>query len=607
MAKDSKARTSTTSVSGRRAALAVDAVAPAFAAWCNNMPGLPEGAVQDLLDAVRLLASAYFKLVPASDITSFEPLAFGQAMSAVVHAEAEEDTEFIFVAVRTYLLFLEETKAWTGGPEDLAQVFTLFYDDGEPLFPDIDQPELSEEEELAGLEATSLAQRMEALLRWIGPGAAVTSTGALKLKDIEAAAAAVGVAAKGAKAGAKREQLPGFNLKNMPEDHVPTVKSMYEVPLLAKMWAALEGAGLIGVGATKVWLNPKARILLEPGNPERRMALGIFITAFLTVAVTGEQDWAPWVGQAAAAQIALLYAACQGAGIPAIALTDPESLDAVGLDEYGARLLRERMDELAELGLVSMGETITVPPAVVPSVVALAQSGYADEEDESYGPGFGAAADPFAGPDPFVPAAASRKQSRSVKKDPNAPIYQLKVTLKHLSPPIWRRLLVRSDVTLGDMHRILQASFEWDGSHLHAFQVGGRGEDVYGLSGADALGNEDLDENAYTLGAVLSAEGDSMEYTYDFGDDWEHLVKLERVLPADPKAPVARCTGGRGRGPAEDSGGAWGWANVVEAVNDPKHPEHQEYRDWLGLRRGETFDAKAFDKEAVTTALARLF
>ncbi|WP_449374007.1 hypothetical protein [Arthrobacter psychrolactophilus] len=108
--KGDKARASTTSVSERRAVLAVDAVAPAFAAWCNKMPGLPEGAVEDLLDAVRALASAYFKLVPASNVTSFEPLAFGHAMSAVVATEAEEDTEFIFVAIRTYLLFLEETK-----------------------------------------------------------------------------------------------------------------------------------------------------------------------------------------------------------------------------------------------------------------------------------------------------------------------------------------------------------------------------------------------------------------------------------------------------------------------------------------------------------------
>lgn len=117
--KGSKARVSTTSVSERRAVLAVETVAPAFAAWCNNMPGLPEDAAEDLIDAVGVLASAYFKLVPASDVTSFEPLAFGQAMTAVASAEAEEDTEFIFVAIRTYLQFLEETKRWTGSQEDL--------------------------------------------------------------------------------------------------------------------------------------------------------------------------------------------------------------------------------------------------------------------------------------------------------------------------------------------------------------------------------------------------------------------------------------------------------------------------------------------------------
>ncbi|PYI40182.1 hypothetical protein CVS30_01305 [Arthrobacter psychrolactophilus] len=604
--KGSKARTSTTSVSERRTVLAVDAVAPAFAAWCNNMPGLPEGAVEDLLEAVRALASAYFKLVPASDVTSFEPYAFGQAMAAVVAAEAEEDTEFIFVAIRTYLFFLEETKGWTGSLEDLAEVFTLFYDDGEPTFPGIDQPELTAEEELVGFEATPLVRRTEALLRWIGPGAAVTSTGALKLKDIEAAAAAVGVVARGAKAGVKRGQLP--------EGRIATVKSMYEVPLLAKMWAALEGARLIDVGATRVWLTPSARILLEPGHPQRREMVGSFINHFLAVAVFGEQDWAPWVGQAAAAQISLLYTACTGADIPASALTEPEALKAVGLDDAGAQLLRERMNELSELGLITMGETIAVPPAVIPAVVALVQGGFANDDEDSSGIDldFGAGSEPFSGGlDPFAPpaapAAASRKLPRSAMKNLNAPIYQLKVSLNYLSPPIWRRLLVRSDATLGDMHLILQNSFGWENCHLHAFQVGGRRGVVYGAPDTESYDHEELDENAYTLGGVLPAEGDFMEYTYDFGDNWEHLVKVEKILPADAQAPLARCTGGRGRGPVEDSGGVRGWSTIIECGNDPKHPERERYREWLGLNRGENFDTKAFDKDAVTKVLARLF
>src|SRR6185312_7180490 len=95
------------------------------------------------------------------------------------------------------------------------------------------------------------------------------------------------------------------------------------------------------------------------------------------------------------------------------------------------------------------------------------------------------------GPDPFAPAATpaaskSRKQPRPGTKNPNAPIYQLKVSLNHLSPPIWRRLLVRSDATLGEMHLILQDAFGWENYHLHGFQVGGPGGPVYGVPGPDA-------------------------------------------------------------------------------------------------------------------------
>ena len=84
-----------------------------------------------------------------------------------------------------------------------------------------------------------------------------------------------------------------------------------------------------------------------------------------------------------------------------------------------------------------------------------------------------------------------------------------------------------------------------------------------------------------------------MTYTYDFGDDWVHSIKLEKILASDDgDGQLPRCTAGRGAAPAEDSGGTWGWANIVEAVNDPRHEEHKEYREWLGMLPGETLDPK---------------
>ena len=75
-----------------------------------------------------------------------------------------------------------------------------------------------------------------------------------------------------------------------------------------------------------------------------------------------------------------------------------------------------------------------------------------------------------------------------------------------------------------------------------------------------------------------------LDYLYDFGDGWEHRVVLEKILPlpADGKAPPPRCTGGRRACPPEDCGGPWGYASLLEALADPKHPEHEQMREWVG-------------------------
>lgn len=591
--KGSKARASTTSVSERRAVLAVEAVAPAFAAWCNNMPGLPEGAVEDLIDAVGVLASAYFKLVPASDVTSFEPLALGQAMTAVASAEAEEDTEFIFVAIRTYLQFLEETKGWTGSQEDLGQVFTLFYDDdddgADPGELELPQPP-SADEELAALSGTQLAAHLSSLLQWIGESKSVTSTGALKMVEIEGAAAAVGLVAKGAARNAKRQHIPGFNTESLEPGAPLIVKTMHELPLLSKIWAALEGGGFIDIGSTKVRPTPNAEAILNHGHPAHLAALRGLMANFLSVSVMGEQEWAPWVAPAAEAQAGLLYAAAlAGSTIPVSLLENPDTLENLGLDEFAGRLLRRRMEELEELGVVTMDGAVRVQPALVPMVLlAMGRHG---------GDGGGAG--------PRLPGSVNA--GPGLAPTHAVPLLQLKVAIVQSSPPIWRRLLVRSDATLGLLHHIIQASFAWDDSHLHGFQAGGRRGAVYGDLATRSYGDPDLDESAYSLGEVLPAEGDSMVYTYDFGDDWEHKITVEKVLPAKPQAPVARCTGGRGAAPAEDSGGVWGWANMVEAVNNPNHEQHQEYREWLGLSRGESFEAKNFSWQEINEKLGRMF
>nr|WP_277932470.1 plasmid pRiA4b ORF-3 family protein [Rhodococcus opacus] len=106
---------------------------------------------------------------------------------------------------------------------------------------------------------------------------------------------------------------------------------------------------------------------------------------------------------------------------------------------------------------------------------------------------------------------------------------------------------------------------------------------------------------------MLSSVGDRLTYLYDFGDDWIHHIVVESVDNPAPESPVALCLDGRNMAPYEDSGGPWGWANMIEASADPHHQEHSEIRDWLGLRPDQQLDPTSFDRDGINEAFATLF
>ena len=176
------------------------------------------------------------------------------------------------------------------------------------------------------------------------------------------------------------------------------------------------------------------------------------------------------------------------------------------------------------------------------------------------------------------------------------PIYQLKVTLKGSKPPIWRRIQVPSDTRLGKLHQILQVVMGWTDSHLHQFSVG---QTTYGVPDLDV----DLDvrsERTVPLSRVLEAPKDKIIYEYDFGDSWEHEVLLENVLSPDPATRYPICLAGKRACPPEDCGGVWGYAEFLEAIASPDHPEHESMLDWVGGR----FDPEDFDLQEVNSSLA---
>lgn len=186
------------------------------------------------------------------------------------------------------------------------------------------------------------------------------------------------------------------------------------------------------------------------------------------------------------------------------------------------------------------------------------------------------------------------------KSDPPAPVYQIKVALRGAKPPIWRRLEVPADISLARLHTVLQIAFGWGNSHLHVFET------PYGSYGtADADLGHSSDEQV-TLEQVAPLATSKLRYTYDFGDDWEHDILVEKVLDRTGTAPLPRCTGGRRAAPPEDCGGIPGYADLVDVLSDPADQEHEDMLDWLGLDDAAEFDTETFDAGTVTRALSRV-
>jgi hypothetical protein len=173
----------------------------------------------------------------------------------------------------------------------------------------------------------------------------------------------------------------------------------------------------------------------------------------------------------------------------------------------------------------------------------------------------------------------------------------LKVALLGTKPSVWRRLEVSKDISLFDLHRVLQTAMGWTNSHLHQFDTG---EARYSLPEFE-LGDEWLNEKRVALSEILRRPKDRLGYEYDFGDGWDHAIVLESVDPSKTvRAPSVLA--GKGACPPEDVGGIGGYAHFLAAIADPTHPDHAELSAWFG----GPFDPAGFDLMSVNRALARM-
>jgi len=176
-------------------------------------------------------------------------------------------------------------------------------------------------------------------------------------------------------------------------------------------------------------------------------------------------------------------------------------------------------------------------------------------------------------------------------------ITKLKVTLTGLSPPIWRRLLVPAGMTLRDLHEVIQTSMGWGDAHLHDFDIAGH------RYGDPSTTDEVENEARLTLAGIRNRGVVRFKYTYDFGDDWEHLIVIEGTVPRVEGQHYPACIAGKRACPPEDSGGRYGYPHLLEVGADPTHPDHEEMSEWLD----EDFDPEEFSVEEVDARLAAQF
>ncbi|MDD3041774.1 MAG: plasmid pRiA4b ORF-3 family protein [Methanosarcinaceae archaeon] len=192
------------------------------------------------------------------------------------------------------------------------------------------------------------------------------------------------------------------------------------------------------------------------------------------------------------------------------------------------------------------------------------------------------------------------KKSKKLSKQPEQ-VYQFKFAQVGIVPQIWRRVHLPPDYTFGDLHLAIQATMGWDDYHLHEFKVPNPRTGVLQRIGDsseeidDFYGTSALSEDKAKIADYFSPENKLAVYTYDFGDDLQVKVRFERVLPAKEGVKYPVCTAGKRAAIPEDSGGVWGYEELLEILKDSEHEDYEGTLEWLGVE----FDPEHFDPKEV--------
>ena len=178
-------------------------------------------------------------------------------------------------------------------------------------------------------------------------------------------------------------------------------------------------------------------------------------------------------------------------------------------------------------------------------------------------------------------------------------VFQFKVTLKGVKPAVRRRFQVPESYTFWDLHVAIQDVFGWDDYHLHEFELMSpeSGEiAAIGIPEDEGLFDREVLPGWKQKISDWFPEGyRSALYTYDFGDNWEHIVELEKILPREAKRKYPVCLDGKRACPPEDCGGVWGYRDFLKVLKNPENEEYEDMLNWVGGK----FDPEHFDAEKV--------
>jgi hypothetical protein len=180
-------------------------------------------------------------------------------------------------------------------------------------------------------------------------------------------------------------------------------------------------------------------------------------------------------------------------------------------------------------------------------------------------------------------------------------IARVRITLDDVEPTILRRIEAPLDIRLERLHLTIQAAMGWDNKHLYEMRAGDVGWSTP-YPEADWAGFF-VDAREVRLVDVIEVIGTSgMKYLYDFGDGWEHTVRIERLFDPEPGITYPRLTEAKRRCPPEDVGGPLAYVEFVEAMQNPRHKRHKERRQWFG---GD-FDPERVDQDRLADEIAAL-